>query len=180
MGSMRENGVPGIPNGNSAPAAHPQAWEKHLDPAASLRIFHGCSFPAAPPGVSRQIRNFPRSQIQVGHGHVLALPIPCLVPHGRPAFPCRSFPKVIPAPPEAEKWELSGTRLIPGISSRVQVIPSELWIYGIVGAHQHSQNQDLAPRGVRGSGGSQQHSRGSLFSRRELRWEAEAEEWQGN
>lgn len=120
------------------------------------------------------------SQIPVGHGHVRALPIPCLVPHGRPAFPCRSFPKVIAAPPEAEKWELSGTRLIPGISSRVQVIPSELWIYGIVGAHQHSQNQDLAPRGVRGSGGSQQHSRGSLFSRRELRWEAEAGEWQGN
>lgn len=133
MGSMRENGVPGIPNGNSAPAAHPQAWEKHLDPAASLRIFHGCSFPAAPPGVSRQIRNFPRSQIQVGHGHVLALPIPCLVPHGHPAFPCRSFPKVIPAPPEAEKWELSGTRLIQGSPA---VFRSSLRSCGFMGSSE--------------------------------------------
>lgn len=142
MGSMRENELPGIPNGNSATPARPQAWEKHPDPATSLWIFHGCSFPAAPPGVSQQIQNF-LSQIPEGHGHVLALPTPCLVPPGRPAFPCRSFPKVIPAPLEAEKRELSGARLIPWISSRVQLIPSEPWIYGMVGAHQHSQSQDL-------------------------------------
>lgn len=138
---MQENELPGIPNGNSATPARPQAWEKHPDPATSLWIFHGCSFPAAPPGRSRTFS--PRSQIPVGDGHVLALPTPCLVPPGRPAFPCRSFPKVIPAPLEAEKRELSGTWLIPWISSRVQLIPSEPWIYGILGAHQHSQNQDL-------------------------------------
>lgn len=41
-----------------------------------------------------------------------------------------------------QKWELLGMRLVLQIFSHAQLIPLEPWIYGILGAHQHSQNQE--------------------------------------
>lgn len=179
MGSMRENELPGIPNGNSATPAHPQAWETHPDPATSLWIFHGCSFPAAPPGVSRQIQNF-LSQIPDPGG---TRPRPGTSHSVSRSSRASSFS--LSELPEGDSGS-SGSRktgIIGNAAHPVDLQPCSAHPFGAVDLRDRWSSSTFpkpGSGGVRGSGGSQQHSRVSLFSRRELRWESEAGEWQGN